>query len=756
MKTNPAGDKVATSDHKTILLVENDALGRADQGERLKNLGYEVGTVASCEEASLFIMDNASTSLVLIHAGLWQDRFTGSGLKQLLNSRDIPVVVLSDVAGSCSDENSLVFRHVGSMDDAVSFRGFLNMVFRLQEARKQEKQWHDLYASITQTAIDGFWMVDSRGNILEVNDALCLILGYRRSELLAMPISEFEAKEDREELARHRKKIISAGSDRFETRHRCKDGRIIDVEVSAHYLAERKVFLVFIRDITGRKQAEESIRILKHSIDKAPDPVYWMDKDGNFIYVNETGYEALGYGEDEMMGLHVSQVNPKATKERWSQVWEAVKEKGTIAIESIHRKKDGTEFPVELTSTYYKLGDIEYCNGFARDVTERKRLEEQLRQAQKMEAIGTLAGGVAHDFNNLLTVIKGFANLIQMVTDKDDQIRPYSDEIVEASNRAADLTQSLLAFSRKQRIDPEPHNVNKVVSNTIKLLGRLLPEDIELKVDLSKDDLISKVDITQINQVIMNLATNGRDAMPAGGILTIMTEAAVIDERFQRDHGFGKPGRYVCLSVADNGIGMGERTLGRIFDPFFTTKEVGKGTGLGLASVYGIIKQHDGYITVTSKLAHGSRFDMYLPMIEAHERPPEAVHPDISEGRESILIIEDDQAVRNMMALMLQRGGYSTHLASEGESAILLFEEMKSVIDLVILDVVMPKMNGKEVFERIQRIDPSVKAIFVSGYTGDVVIDKGVEQEKVDFLQKPLSAERLYAKVREVLDRPDR
>ncbi|MGD0657990.1 MAG: response regulator, partial [Syntrophorhabdales bacterium] len=387
------------------------------------------------------------------------------------------------------------------------------------------------------------------------------------------------------------------------------------------------------------------------------------------------------------------------------------------------------------------------------DITDKRMLEEQLRQAQKMEAIGTLAGGVAHDFNNLLTVIMGFSNLIQMKIGPDDHLRPYVDQIVASANKAADLTQSLLAFSRKQRINPEPHKMNDVVRSTAKLLKRLLPEDIELKVELCGADPVARLDLTQIDQVLMNLATNARDAMPKGGLILIKTGEATLDEAFRKAHGFGKPGKYVLLSVSDSGVGMDPQTMARIFEPFFTTKEVGKGTGLGLASVYGIVKQHEGFITVESDLRKGTIFDIYLPLVEHGASQADAPSDTIRKGTETLLIVEDDLDVRKMMTKILQSHGYATMEAADGYEAVRVYREHKRAIDLVILDVVMPGKNGKEVFDEIVALDPRVKAIFVSGYTGDVVIDKGIQSEKVDFLEKPLSLARLQAKVREVLDR---
>ena len=382
-----------------------------------------------------------------------------------------------------------------------------------------------------------------------------------------------------------------------------------------------------------------------------------------------------------------------------------------------------------------------------------KHTNERLNQAQKMEAVGTLAGGVAHDFNNILTVIMGFANLMQMSLGEGEVLRPYVDQIVASSERAADLTRSLLAFSRKQRIAAKPRKVNEVVESTAKLLARLLPEDIKLAMDLTCEDAFAMLDVTQIGQVLMNLAINARDAMPHGGSLTMTTRLARIDDDFIKSHGFGRTGEYVKLSVSDNGIGMDEVTMERIFEPFFTTKEVGKGTGLGLASAYGIVKQHNGYITVSSVPFEGTTFDIYLPLIEGPSTGEAHGTEEMNGGSETILIVEDDRDVRKLVKEILKSHGYTTIEAIDGDDAVRVYREHKEHIDLVILDVVMPGKSGKEALDEITRLDPLVKAIFVSGYTGDVVIDKGIQSESADFLQKPLSIPALLGKVREVLDR---
>jgi two-component system cell cycle sensor histidine kinase/response regulator CckA len=360
---------------------------------------------------------------------------------------------------------------------------------------------------------------------------------------------------------------------------------------------------------------------------------------------------------------------------------------------------------------------------------------------------------VAHDFNNLLTVIMGFSTLIQAEIGNRDHLRPYIDQVLASSEKAAELTQRLLAFSRNQRINLSPHNLNDIVRSTAKLLKRLLTEDIALKVELQAANAVVEADPGQIDQVLMNLATNARDAMPRGGSLTIRTEEAALDAEFCDLHEIRKTGKYILLCVSDSGIGMDDKTVGRIFDPFFTTKELGRGTGLGLASVYGIITQHKGYITVSSEPGRGTTFFIYLPLLDAAAQKAAAAVPEIKRGTETVLVAEDEATVRRMLTLILEGHGYTVLQAVDGQDAVGLYRENRERIDLVVLDVVMPVKNGKEALDEITRINPKVRAIFVSGYTGEVMIDKGVHKESVDFLQKPVSVPSLLNKVREVLDR---
>ena len=395
----------------------------------------------------------------------------------------------------------------------------------------------------------------------------------------------------------------------------------------------------------------------------------------------------------------------------------------------------------------------EALENIRRESEEKKSLQAQLLHAQKMEAVGTLAGGIAHDFNNILTAIIGYGNVMRMRLKGDDPHREYLDQILSASERAANLTRSLLAFSRKQVINTRPVNLNEIIRIIQKLLARLIGEDIELRVALSESDPVVMADSGQLEQVLMNLATNARDAMPGGGCFAVTTEVVTVDEQYASLHGYGEAGRYAVITVSDTGVGMAEETRARIFEPFFTTKEMGKGTGLGLSIVYGIVKAQRGYVNCYSEPGKGTTFKIYLPLTSAAvgaESASKAVTP--RGGGETVLVAEDSEEVRRLTTTVLSDFGYSVIEAVDGEDAVNKFLENRDAVSLLLFDIIMPKKNGKDAYEEIRAIRPDIKVIFTSGYTADIIHQRGFIDEGLTLLTKPLSPRDLLAKIHEVIE----
>jgi nitrogen-specific signal transduction histidine kinase len=386
------------------------------------------------------------------------------------------------------------------------------------------------------------------------------------------------------------------------------------------------------------------------------------------------------------------------------------------------------------------------------DITDRKRLEDQLRQAQKMEAIGELAGGIAHDFNNILTAIIGRTYLLQNQLMGNSELLTHADQIAYAADRAANLTQSLLAFSREQIMNPRRIHLNETVKKSAKLFSKLVRENIEIGIALPDPDPVILADEAQIEQVLINLVANARDAIPGGGQIHIATETIYFDEKFVSTHGYGRVGKYAVISVSDTGAGMDKKTKARIFEPFFTTKEMGKGTGLGLAIVYGAIKQQNGHIEVYSEIGIGTTIRIYLPIIEEDADSEDRIEmPPLPEGKGLILLAEDEDAVRSLTKTILVESGYKVIEAENGIQAVEKFQMNRDDIDLVLLDVIMPRMNGKEACDEILRSKPETKILFMSGYTGDIIGQQGLMSRGHGLIQKPLKPRDMLAIIREML-----
>jgi len=758
---------------------------------------------------------------------------------------------------------------------------------RAEAALRESEERH---RTILETAMDGYWLVDAAGRLVEVNETYCRMSGYTARELLAMSIPELEAVETAVETASRISKLTALGEDRFESRHRRKDGSVFDVEVSVQYrLGDGGRMVAFLRDITGRKQSEAALRESEKRFDelaRQSRTIVWeVDLEGLYTYVSPVAEAVWGYTPDEIVGrLHYYDLHPETGRDEFRRAAREVmiqkgsfhdlenpvetkdgrlswvstcgipllnadgslrgycgsdtditerkraeatlrdsealyrsvlsaspdaiaitdlngrlllvspvalqlagcrnedellgrtvlefvapedRERASSAItlmfqgvmsgagEYLGRSVDGNAVVVEASGEFIRdaAGQPTGMIFVIRDITQRKLLEAKLNQTNKMEAIGRLAGGIAHDFNNLLTVINGYAQMLLSGESTGDEFISHLGEILKSGERAAGLTRQLLAFSRQQVLEPRNLDLNQVVREMRSLLQRLVGADVEVRIALNAADAGVHADPHQLEQVVMNLTVNARDAMPAGGTLRIETEIVHLDEGSLPGHPPEIPaGWYVTLLVSDTGVGMDEETQRMIFEPFFTTKEVGKGTGLGLSMVQGIVAQSGGHIHVHSVPGEGTTFRIYLPALPVEPvRPAEAEAEAVPGGLETVLVVEDQPEVRYFIVAVLKAQGYHVLQASDGEEALSMCSDQNSRLDLVLTDIVMPNIGGQMLAGQLEKLRPGIRLLFMSGFTEDVVALKDGAGGKLNFIQKPFTPKQLAAKVRMVL-----
>ncbi len=538
--------------------------------------------------------------------------------------------------------------------------------------------------------------------------------------------------------------------------------RYLIFDAAPIYGSEGELLVVIetLQDIPERQRIEDELAQseskLRTLIEAEQDCVNLIAEDGTLLEMNPAGLSMIDADSfEQVAGMSIyAFMNPLSVKTMQALTQRVFRgEMGSLEFELTGLK--GTHRWVEIRAVPLRNpeGQVIALLGVTRDITEHKKLENQLRHAQKMEAVGTLTGGIAHDFNNILTGIIGYGDLLRMTRREDVQWQGYLDHLLASAQRAVNLTRNLLTFSTKQVTTSKPVDLNIIIQGIEKLLQRVIGEDIEVKTSLSEKEVYSLADIGQLEQVLMNLSVNARDAMPGGGVLSLSTRIVEIDAPFIASRGYGKTGVYCLLAVQDTGTGMDDHTRERIFEPFYTTKEVGRGTGLGLSIVYGIIKQHGGYIECVSRPGKGTSFNIYLPLIQKRSAEMHQFKQLVAKGgMETVLLTEDDETVRRLTSSMLEELGYKVIAAGDGEEAVALFRQHSHAIDLLILDVIMPKKNGKQAYDEIRAIRPEIKTLFTSGYTADVVSSRGLLEQGMHFIAKPASIRDLAQKMREILD----
>jgi two-component system cell cycle sensor histidine kinase/response regulator CckA len=614
----------------------------------------------------------------------------------------------------------------------------------------------------------GCLLTDASFRIVDWNTAAERIFGYTKAEMIGIgpPFEKIvdpgDWPQEQDILRRIRSGDMAAHSVNSNV---TKEGRKIVCEWNNTPVLDSEGNFVGVlavaQDITSRREAEATILLRDRAIQAVTQGIIITDpalQDNPIIYVSPSFEKLTGYSASDALGKNCRFLQgPDTDSESVARLRRAIRDAQPCKLELLNYRKDGTSFWNELSISpvFDPRGRVTHFVGSQADVTSRRKMEEQLRQVQKMEAVGRLAGGIAHDFNNLLTIINGYSELILDTLTIEASFREYVDQIKAAGERAAALTGQLLAFSRKQMLQPVIVDLNVQIRDMQKLLRRLIGEDIELLLDLHSDLSRIYADRSQIEQVVLNLILNSRDAMPMGGTLIVETRDVDFDSEYVSFHPEARPGRNVMLAVCDTGCGMDKETIVRIFEPFFTTKEADKGTGLGLPTVYGIVKQSNGHIDVYSEVGLGTTFKVYLPAYSsAGEAVPNAepIPQELLRGTETVLLVEDEDSVRALAAKILRSNGYVVLEASNGKQAIEQLENELDQIKLVITDVVMPVMGGRQLVEHLHKQRPEIKILFMSGYTEDSVVRHGILSSAADFLQKPFTALSLTKKVRDSLD----
>ncbi|MCP4664338.1 MAG: PAS domain S-box protein, partial [bacterium] len=632
---------------------------------------------------------------------------------------------------------------------------------RATEALRESEQ---RYRSLVANLPVGIYRSTVDGDFITANPTMAGMFGYDcEEEFLRVRLSDFHA-DDAEREGFSRRLLTLGKVVASELRMKKKDGELWWSALTANVVRDDAGRIAFIdgliEDVSARKRAEADRERLGMAIEQASEVVLITDTEGCITYVNPAFEKVSGYRRGEVLGI-----NPRVLKSGehdeafYRELWETISSGRTWTGRLVNQKKDGSRYTEEATISPIRspLGEIVSYVAVKRDITAELSLEAQLHQARKMESIGRLAGSVAHDFNNLLFPILGYAQMLLPEFSPDDPRRDQLMQIQAAAKRARDLNRQLLAFSRKQVLKMVSVNLGQVISGFEKMLRPATREDVELDFRLAPGLGNIRADISQLEQILMNLVVNAQDAMPHGGRLVIEATEVQLDETFADEHPGFRPGPHVLLTVSDTGCGMDREVREQVFEPFFTTKKPGKGTGLGLATVHGIVKQHGGSIRVDSEPGRGTTFKVYFPRVtEAVEGTPlPEARPETGRSSETVLVVEDDEAARRLVCAILRKHGFTVIDAGNAEESLRLVERHQGPVHLLLTDVVMPQMSGRELYRRLVASLPHLRVLYMSGYTEDVIAHHGVLEDGVDLVQKPVSVEVLAGKVREVLDRSD-
>ncbi|MBD3176853.1 MAG: PAS domain S-box protein, partial [Armatimonadia bacterium] len=657
-------------------------------------------------------------------------------------------------------------RVIPLIDDTGRVEAFMEWVRDITEsvhAEEAERASAERYRALFEQSADGIFVHDLMGEIIDVNPEAVSQHGYTKDELLRLSVFDLLVNPSRREgILRQWQSWPLEQVAIIEDFHRRKDGTLVPVEIKTAKVlfGSQEVMLAVVRDRTDYHQAREALQqseaLQAAMVECSPVALYGVDRADRVLNWNRSAERLFGWRAVEVVGKPSPAV-PESDRDQMAAARERVLEGEHFTGWEVSRvRRDGTTFPARLSAAPIRdgAGSVVGVMYAVEDITEGQRLERQLRQSQRMEAVGRLAGGIAHDFNNMLGVILGHAELALGNLDPTEPVAADLEEIQKAAQRSADLTRQLLGFARRQTIQPKIVDLNAAVESMLQMLARLIGEDLDLRWNPGPDLPPIYIDPAQIDQMVTNLVVNARDAIgETVGRITIETASVHFDQQHCATRPGTSPGPHVMLAVSDDGCGMDEQTRAQVFDPFFTTKDAASGTGLGLATVYGIVKQNQGHIGVYSELGEGTTFQIYLPARATETREPAiASTPTAPRGQgEVVLVVEDEPALLAMTADMLLEMGYQSLRAEGAEEALRLAEQHDAPIDLILTDVVMPQMNGRELVDRVTASRSGIKCLFMSGYTENAIAHRNVVEGGVHFLQKPFTMDELAAKVREVL-----
>jgi len=658
----------------------------------------------------------------------------------------------------------------------VALQGATRDITLRRKAEEARQKMEEQFRAAFENAPEGMALVDGERRFFKVNPRLCQLLGYAEEELLGKTFNQFTHPDDRQAGRDRWRELFTGGAsvNRAEKRFLHRNGQVVWTLISNAAIKDKQgrvqYVLSHIYDITERKQIDQALRLSEEKFVKAfqHSPLWAVITtldEGSYIDVNETFLRVTGYDRDEVIGRTSADLDLRIDPSERDAMVRTLRERGSVQNMEVKRRiRSGKILDMLLFAEMLPMpGEEEAIVVVLADITELKRaqkekddLEAQLLRAQKMEAIGTLAGGIAHDFNNILSAILGYAELAEDTAPAESENKYYLGQIMGATKRAQNLVKQILAFSRKAETETRPVDLNRYVSETIKLIRQTIPKMVSIEFHLADTLSLVNADPGQLEQIVMNLATNAKDAMPEGGRLVFETANVFLDDEYCREHLEADPGHYVRLQVSDTGHGMSKEVLNQIFDPFFTTKAIGKGTGLGLSTVYGIVRAHKGFIYCYSEIGQGTIFRIYLPALKAEgeDESPDVTIADheAAGGGETILVVDDEQALLDIGSRLLTSEGYNVITAGSGEEALNIFKQQKGDIDLVILDVSMPGMGGRKCLEEILRIDPHVKALIASGYSANGQLKDILKAGAAGYIAKPFGRANLLGKIRSVLD----